>query len=88
MTKCTVYYSAYSEYTEAMLKDFVEADVIKDIKAIVEKSGLRVTARRMGMSASYLSDIIWRRRNISAKVAKTFGYAREKITVVVFRKEG
>jgi plasmid maintenance system antidote protein VapI len=71
-----------------MQKDFVESDVLKLIKEEVKTSSLRRVAQRLGVTHSYVSDIIWRRRSVSEAVAKKYGFTREKITVVVFRKEG
>jgi hypothetical protein len=71
-----------------MQTEFSEADVRKDIKTRVDSVGLRVTARRLNISSSYLSDIIHYRRGVSRQIAKKLGYVREVVTVVIFRKEG
>jgi hypothetical protein len=70
-----------------MQADFTEADVRKEIRAKVKTDGLRVTARRLKISPSYLSDVLNLKRGIGPKIAKILGYKRDKITVTVFRKE-
>lgn len=67
---------------------FIESDVLKVIQAKIDKLGIRGTARLYGMSPQHLSDIQKRRRSVSAGIAKKFGYERERIVIISFRKIG
>lgn len=69
-----------------MKKTFTEEEVKSAIWAEVNKSSLRKTAVRSGFSAAFLSDILRGNRGVSENVAKAFGFEREIITEVVFRK--
>ncbi len=44
------------------------------------------TAKALGISAAYLSDIINGRRDISANVARKFGFERHATTTTFFTK--
>ncbi len=52
-------------------------EAIELIKKIIEKEGAQYkAAKKLGISAAYLSDILKNRRAISDKVSKKLGYER------------
>lgn len=68
------------------MKTFTQEDVLKAIRAEVEQSSLRQTAQRIGVGASFLSDVLRGSRLISETVAKAYGFEREVQTTIRFRK--
>jgi len=70
-----------------MPKTYTQEDVLADIRKAVEESSLRKTAERIGVSAGYLSDILNDNRAVSDSIAEAFGYEREIVTKVTFRKK-
>lgn len=78
---------AYRAYIAEAMRTFTQDDVLADIRKEVNQSSLRQTADRIGLSAAYLSDILKGNRAVSETVAAVFGYEREIVTNVVFRKK-
>jgi transcriptional regulator with XRE-family HTH domain len=70
-----------------MPKTYTQDDVLADIRKVAERSSLRQTAERIGVSAAYLSDILAGNRAVSDTIAEAFGYEREIVTEVIFRKK-
>jgi len=70
------------------MKKVTRDEVIAVIRKETEGSSLRQAAKRFGISAAYLSDILRGNREISDRIAAKFGFKREikVITEVVFRK--
>lgn len=70
------------------MKKVTRDGVIAAIRKETEGSSLRQAAKRFGISAAYLSDILRGNREISDRIAAKFGFTREVkvITKVVFRK--
>ena len=68
------------------MKIFTEEEVKSVIWAETNRTSLRKTALRSGFSAPFLSDILRGNRGVSENVAKAFGFEREIITQVIFRK--
>ncbi len=66
--------------------NLIEADVLRVIEAQIKKLGIRGAARFYKISPAYLNDIQKHRRNISESVARKFGFVRERIVIVTFRK--
>jgi len=69
-----------------MPKTFTEDDVLADIRKETEATSLRQTADRIACSPGYLSDILNGNRAVSDSIAAAFGYEREIVTKVIFRK--
>ena len=69
-----------------MPKTFTQEDVVADIRKAVEATSVRQTAASIGVSAAYISDILNGNRGISDAIAEAFGYEREIVTKVTFRK--
>jgi plasmid maintenance system antidote protein VapI len=69
-----------------MPKTYTQDDVLADIRKVVEASSLRQTAERINVSAAYLSDVLAGNRGVSDNMAAAFGYTREIVTKVIFRK--
>lgn len=62
----------------------MEHTLVEALKQMVRKEGSqRAVARKLGISAVYLGDILLGRRGISDNVAAMLGYRRE----VIFTKE-
>lgn len=73
-----------------MPKKFTQEDVLDTIRAEVKSTSLRATARRIGVSAPFLGDVLKGNRSVSDKIADAFGFERQVITakvVLVFRKK-
>jgi transcriptional regulator with XRE-family HTH domain len=68
------------------MKTYSADDVVDIIRKRTKESSLRQTARDLGLSASYLSDILLGRRDVSETVAEAFGYKREVVTEHKFTK--
>ena len=69
-----------------MPRKLTEEDVLKEIRRVVTESSLRQTAGRLGISPAYLSDVLNGRRDISDAMAALFGFEREVVTTISFRK--
>jgi len=69
-----------------MPKTYTEDDVLADIRKVIEGSSLRQTAERIACSPGYLSDILAGNRAVSDSIASAFGYKREIVTKIIFRK--
>jgi lambda repressor-like predicted transcriptional regulator len=67
-------------------KTYTEDDVLAAIRKRTDLSSIRAVARELGVSAAYLCDVLSRKRTISVKVAKLFGFRRETVTEVRFLK--
>jgi hypothetical protein len=70
-----------------MPRTFTESDVIEAIRIEVSETSLRQTARRIEVSAPYLSDILRGNRGVGEKVAEAFGFEREIQTRILFRRK-
>lgn len=68
------------------MKAYSKDDVLKAIESEIGKSTLRQVAREKGISCAYLSDVTLGKRGISENVAAAFGFIREVVTEVRFRK--
>lgn len=60
--------------------------VVAAIRKETEKSSLRAVAKRTGIDPSVLSKVLSGRRGASEAIAAAFGFERQVITTVVFRK--
>ena len=69
-----------------VMKKYTTEDVIETIRKEINSTSLRQTARRIGVSAGYLSDVMRGNRTVSEAMASSFGFEREIITEVIFRK--
>jgi transcriptional regulator with XRE-family HTH domain len=69
-----------------MTKRYTEEDVIRAIRDEISESSLRKVAVKIGISAAYLSDVMRGNRAVSESVAASFGFQREIVTEVIFRK--
>jgi transcriptional regulator with XRE-family HTH domain len=69
-----------------MQKKFTQDDVLQIIRREVDATSLRQTATRVGIAPSYLSDILNGNRAVSEEIARKFGFEREIVTKVTFRK--
>lgn len=69
-----------------MAKTFTREDVLKVIQEEIERTSIKATADRLQVTTSLLYDVLKGNRAISAKVAEKFGFKREIITQVIFRK--
>jgi hypothetical protein len=72
-----------------MGKELTTEDVLKVIREDVEKSSLRKTATRIGISAAYLSDVLRGNRQVGEELAAHYGFNRTiKITKeVTFQRQ-
>lgn len=70
------------------MKAYTKDEVLEVIEREIKQSSLRQVAREKGLSGAYLSDITLGKRGISEKVAAVFGFTREVVTRVTFRKAG
>lgn len=68
------------------MKTFTQDDVLAVIRVRTEATSIRAVARELGLSAAYLSDILLGRRAVSETVAEAFGFQREIVTEIRFRK--
>lgn len=68
------------------MKTYTQTEVLAVIAQEAEETSVRAVARRLGMNAGYISDILLGRRGISEAVAEAFGFEREIVTEVRFRK--
>jgi transcriptional regulator with XRE-family HTH domain len=69
-----------------VMKKLTQDDVLNAIRAEVKNSSVRAVARRIGVSAAYISDVLLDKRQVSERLARLFGFEREIIKEVVFRK--
>jgi hypothetical protein len=69
-----------------MKKEYTQADVLAVIRQEIDESSLRKTAKRISVTPAYLSDIMRGNRQVSQTIAEVYGFDREVITKVVFRK--
>lgn len=67
-------------------KTYTTDDVLKMIKAEVEKSSYRKVAAEKEVSLGSLADVLSGRSGISESMAAAFGFIREVTTEVTFRK--
>jgi hypothetical protein len=65
-----------------------ELEVIAAIRVRAEKSSLRRLAAEVGVSYTYLTDIVAGRRRVSAYMASKFGFTRIVSTVITFERTG
>jgi hypothetical protein len=70
-----------------MPRTYSNEEVISHIHAECNKTSLRNTAARKGVSPAYLSDVIRGNRQISERVAEAFGFERDVVTKVIFRRK-
>jgi plasmid maintenance system antidote protein VapI len=70
-----------------MPKTYTENDIVELIRAEVAASSLTETAARLGVSISYVSDLVRGTRNVSERIAEELGFEREIQTKVSFRKK-
>ena len=70
-----------------MPETYTQDDVLGTIREAVNESSLRQTAERIGVSAAYIGDILAGNRGVSETIADAFGYEREIVTEVIFRKK-
>ena len=64
------------------MKTITEADVVAIFRRLVEREGgQNAAARRLGISASYMSDILNGRRAPSAHLLNVFGIERRTVYV-------
>lgn len=68
------------------MKKVSKAEMLEIIRKDVEKTTLRKTAKRIGVTPAYLSDILRERRDISQTVAGLYGFERQAIKEVFFLK--
>ena len=68
------------------MKTYTNEDVVEVIRKRTAETSLRQTARELGLSPSYLSDIVLGRRFVSDSVAEAFGYKREVVVEHKFTK--
>lgn len=68
------------------MKTYTREDVVAAIQKEIDKTSLRQTAKRIGISAGYLSDVLKGNRHVSETMAGAFGFTREVVTQFVFRK--
>lgn len=69
-----------------VIKTYTTEDVLKVIKAEVEKSSYRKVAAEKEISLGSLADVLSGRKGISESIAEAFGFVREVTTEVTFRK--
>ena len=67
-------------------KSYTTEDVLKVIRAELEKSSYRKLAAEKGLSLGHLADVLSERTGISETVASAFGFVREVTTEIKFRK--
>lgn len=70
-----------------MPKTYTQDEVLAAIRKVVDESSLRQTAERIGVSAGYLSDVLNSNRAVSDAIADAFGFEREIVTEIIFRKK-
>jgi DNA-binding transcriptional regulator YdaS (Cro superfamily) len=68
------------------MKKYSQEDVIQAMREEVRRTSLVAVADRIGVSSAYLVDVRTGRRPVSEKLARAFGFEREIITEVIFRK--
>jgi hypothetical protein len=66
---------------------YTKIEVIKEIESRVSRSSLRKVAASVGISPAYLSDILRGNRDVSGPVAEMFGFSREVVVSVGFRRK-
>lgn len=77
---------AYTLMLDFVMKKLTQSDLLVIIRNDVAKSSLNKTAKRIGVSAPYLSDILNSKRAISEKVAALYGFEKNVVTEVSFSK--
>jgi DNA-binding transcriptional regulator YdaS (Cro superfamily) len=70
-----------------MPKKFTQEDVLDEMRKVISVTSLRKTAGRLGISPAYLSDVLNGRRDVSDNMAILFGFEREVLTQIFFRKK-
>jgi lambda repressor-like predicted transcriptional regulator len=68
------------------MKTYTQDDVLATIRTRTDASSIRSVAKELGLSAAYLSDVLLGNRQVSDKVAESFGFQREVVTEIRFRK--
>ncbi len=62
------------------VNEFNQSHMLVELRCAIEQEGSACAwARKNKLSASYVSDILLGKRNVSAKVAKILGFKREVI---------
>lgn len=69
------------------MKNLTEQDVLQTIRKEIEGSSLRKVAEKTGVDAANLSRMLRGERALSESVAEAFGFEREAVTKVIFRKK-
>lgn len=69
-----------------VMKKLTEDEVIAIIRKEVEATSGRAVAKRIGVSDSYISDILAGKRPVSDSIAFAYGFEREITTEVTFSK--
>lgn len=70
-----------------MSKQFTQDDVRAVIRKEADETSMTKIALRIGVSVSLLSYILSGERGVSDAVAEAFGFEREIVTQVIFRKK-
>lgn len=68
------------------MKTYTQDEVLAAIRKRTDASSIRSVAKELGLSAAYLSDVLLGNRQVSDKVAESFGFQREVVTEIRFRK--
>lgn len=68
------------------MKTYTQEEVLGVIRALTEASTLRQVARDVGFSAAHISDVLSGKRGVSEAIAAAFGFEREVLTEVRFRR--
>lgn len=69
-----------------MEKNYTQDDVLAVIQKEIDSNSLRRVAKRIGLSAGFMSDVMNGNRQVTDTVAKAFGFERSVVTVVTFRR--
>ena len=68
------------------MKTYTQDEVLAVIRERTEASSIRQVSREVGVSAPLLSDMLQGKRAVSDRVAELFGFRREILTEVRFRR--
>jgi transcriptional regulator with XRE-family HTH domain len=68
------------------MKTYSQDDVLKVIRQETDSTSIRQTAKRLGISPAYLSDVLLGNRGVSENIAAAFGFKRIITSEIRFKK--
>ena len=68
------------------MKTYTQDEVLAVIRERTDSASIRQVAREIGVSAPLLSDMLQGKKAVSDRVAELFGFRREVLTEIRFRR--